>query len=366
MMRRAVMRGWQRPRLLNRLLYPLSLLYAAGMAARRGAYRAGVFKRRRLPAPLIVVGNLCAGGSGKTPLVMALAEALQARGWQPGIITRGYRARPGGAETWPREARAAAAPAAIAAVAAAVGDEAALLARRCAVPVFAGPDRRRAALALLRRHACDLLISDDGFSHLKLRRDLDIVVVDARRRFGNGWRLPAGPLRESPAALSRAGLVVINDSGGHGDDGGDGNPIARRGEFRMLTRIDRAVQLVQSGDQPAPEKPLRDFAAAGRIHAIAGLGDPARFFRQLRAAGVDARAHAFPDHHRFTAADFAFAAAGDEILMTEKDAVKCAALAGELPGRYWAVPLRVALPGEFIDAVCARVAAAGAATAATN
>lgn len=348
---RAVQLGWQRPRLLNRVLYPLSLIYAAGMAARAGAYRAGVFTRHKLPAPLIVVGNLCAGGSGKTPLVLALAEAMRARGFKPGIITRGYRARPGPAGSWPRAARADADPAE-------VGDEAVLLAR-CGAPVFVGPDRRRAAQALLGRHACDIVISDDGFSHLKLRRDLDIVVVDARRRFGNGWRLPAGPLRESPAALSRADFVVINDSGG--GDGDGGGPVARRGEFRMRTRIDHAVQLVQSVDGNVREKPLRDFSAAGTVHAIAGIGDPARFFRQLRAAGLEVTAHAFPDHHRFTVDDFAFAAAGDTVLMTEKDAVKCAALAagGRLAGDYWAVPLRVELPAEFIDAVCARLAEAG-------
>lgn len=351
-MLRAVQRGWQRPRLLNRVLYPLSLLYAAGMAARAGAYRAGVFARHKLPAPLVVVGNICAGGAGKTPLVIALAAAMQARGLKPGIITRGYRARPGPARSWPRAAGIDTAPAE-------VGDEAVLLAR-CGAPVFVGADRRAAAAALLASHACDILISDDGFQHLQLRRDLDIVVVDARRRFGNGWRLPAGPLRESPAALARADIVVANVG-----DGGDGDGDAQPGEFRMHTRIDHAVQLVQCVGGGAREKPLRDFstAAAGRVHAIAGIGNPARFFRQLRAAGVDAVAHEFPDHHRFTAADFAFATAGDTVLMTEKDAVKCRALAaaGEIPGDCWAAPLRVELPAEFFATVFAHLARAGAA-----
>ena len=362
-MRRVVERAWRRRGWLARILYPLSLVYAAGMAARAAAYRAGVFRRYRLPAPLIVVGNLCVGGSGKTPLVMALVDALRARGWRPGVIARGLRAgaRPGGPGSWPREAGAGDAAESAAAAAFEVGDEAALIARRCGVPVFAGPKRRAAAEALLARHRCDLLISDDGFQHLKLRRDLDIVVVDARRRFGNGWRLPAGPLRESPAAIRRAALVVVNDSGGDGhggDDGdgdGDGAPITHPNKFRMRTCIDRAVQLVHGGR----EKPLREFASRDgqAIHAVAGLGDPSRFFRQLRAHGIDARAHAFPDHHRFTAADFAFAAAADTVLMTEKDAVKCEALVagGELAGDYWVVPLRVELPVEFIDAVCAQL-----------
>jgi len=367
-MRRVIERAWRRRGWLARILYPLSLVYAAGMAARGWAYRAGVFRRYRLPAPLIVVGNLCVGGSGKTPLVMALVDALRARGWRPGVIARGLRAgaRPGGPGSWPREAGAGDGAESAAAAAFEVGDEAALIARRCGVPVFAGPKRRAAAEALLARHRCDILISDDGFQHLKLRRDLDIVVVDARRRFGNGWRLPAGPLRESPAAIRRADMVVVNHSesgggDGHGSDDGDGDgdgdgaPIAHPNKFRMRVCIDRAVQLVH-GDR---EKPLREFASrdSQTIHAVAGIGDPSRFFRQLRAHGIDARAHAFPDHHRFTAADFAFAAAADTVLMTEKDAVKCEALVagGELAGDYWVVPLRVELPAEFIDAVCAQL-----------
>jgi len=363
-MRRAVEAAWRRRGGLACALYPVSLVYAAGMAVRSCAYRAGVFSRHRLPVPLIVVGNLCVGGSGKTPLVIALAEALQARGIKPGIIARGYKARAG--DDWPRQARADA-------DAAEVGDEAVLLARRSGAPVFVGPDRRAAAQALLARHACDIIISDDGFSHLKLRRDLDIVVV-GERRFGNGWRLPAGPLRESPAALARADIVVVNVGDGDGDGGlsrhprsllSGGAPI----EFRMQTRIDHAVQLVQC----VREKPLRAFAGdgdaapagGGAIHAVAGLGNPSRFFRQLRAHGIAAVEHAFPDHHRFTAADFAFAAAGDRVLMTEKDAVKCAPLvaAGGLRGDYWALPLRVELPAEFFAAVFARVAGATVAAA---
>ncbi|MDD9811042.1 MAG: tetraacyldisaccharide 4'-kinase [Gammaproteobacteria bacterium] len=355
-MRRVVERAWRRRGWLARILYPLSLVYAAGMAARGWAYRAGVFRRYRLPAPLIVVGNLCVGGSGKTPLVMALVDALRARGWRPGVIARGLRAGARAGRDWPREAGV---DVDAAAAAFEVGDEAALIARRCGVPVFAGPNRRAAAEALLARHRCDILISDDGFQHLQLRRDLDIVVVDARRRFGNGWRLPAGPLRESPAAIRRAALVVVNHSGGDGggdNDDGDGAPIAHPNKFRMRVCIDRAVQLVHGGGR---EKPLREFASrhSQAIHAVAGLGDPSRFFRQLRAHGIDARAHAFPDHHRFTAADFAFAAAADTVLMTEKDAVKCEALVagGELAGEYWVAPLRVELPAEFIDAVCAKL-----------
>lgn len=345
-MRRAIQRGWQRPGWVNRLLYPVSLLYAAAMAARRLAYRRGVFRRHKLPVPLVVVGNLCVGGTGKTPLVMELVEAMKSRGMTPGVIARGYRARPG---RWPRAAGTGGADAAQ------VGDEAALIARRCRVPVMVGPDRRQSAEALLGRHRCDILVSDDGFQHLQLHRDLDIVVIDARRRFGNAWCLPAGPLREPPAALKRAGIVVANDSGGDTD--------ARPGEFRMAARIDRAVYLggTPRSDAAPRQRALRDFA--GRpVHAVAGIGHPARFFRQLRALGLDVAAHPRPDHHRFTARDFAFATASDTVLMTEKDAVKCEELVagGQLAGQYWAVPLRVSPGPGLMDAVFRCLATAAA------
>ncbi|MGI9311662.1 MAG: tetraacyldisaccharide 4'-kinase [bacterium] len=401
---RAIQRGWERPRWLNHLLYPLALGYGALMRLRRLAYRAGVLARDRLPLPLIVVGNLSIGGVGKTPLVIELVEQLKARGVRCGVISRGYRARRADGDR-PREADAGA-------DAAEVGDEPALIARRCRVPVMVGRDRRRSARALLERHRCDVLISDDGFQHLALRRDLDIVVIDGERRFGNGWCLPAGPLREPRSALRCADLVVAVN----GDSDGDG-------EFSMTTRIEHAVRIgandsdasasrdsdssanalhdsdsneraLRDSDSDAHalrdfdsnERALRDSNSNARVlcdsdsnehalcdsdsntralrdfvgvpvHAVAGVGNPGRFFRQLAAHGLDVIAHEFPDHHAYAPADFDFADGDSTVLMTEKDAVKCAALVadGAVAGVFWAVPLQVEIAPALMRAVLARV-----------
>ncbi len=331
--------GWQRPGWLNRLLYPLSLGYAGLMAARRRAYQLGVLKRHKPPAPLIVVGNISAGGVGKTPLVIELVEYLKSRGMKPGVVTRGYRGR---SASWPRKVDEGV-------TAGEVGDEPLLIFRRCRVPVMAGPDRLRGARALVGEHGCDVVLSDDGFQHFALERDLDIVVMDGERRFGNGWCLPAGPLREPPAALARAGIIVIN-----GREHGHGQPRGQSGEnvFAMNVCIDRAVGL--DGGQT---RALREFAGH-TVHAVAGIGNPGRFFRQLEAHGIRVTPHEYPDHHRFTPADLAFAAHDDRaLLMTEKDAVKCEALgiAPEITARCWAVPLRVILAPELLPAVFERV-----------
>ena len=325
-----IQRGWQRPGWINRLLYPLSVGYAGVMAVRRQAYRCGILKRHKLPLPLIVVGNISVGGAGKTPLLIELVEHLKSRGMAPGVISRGYRGR---SACWPREVDEAA-------TAAEVGDEPVLIFRRCRVPVMVGPDRVRSARLLIDTHRCDIILSDDGFQHLALRRDLDIVVLDGERRFGNGWCLPAGPLREPPGALDRAGIIIAN---GH----------SRAGEFAMDTRIDHAVPL--GGGAP---RALREFAGK-TVHAVAGIGNPGRFFRQLEAHGITLVAHEYPDHHIFTAADLAFAATERDmaVLMTEKDAVKCETLvtSGKAAGQFWVIPLRVVLEPGLLTAVFDRI-----------
>ena len=326
----SIRRGWQHPRWINRWLYPLSLGYAGLMSARRRAYQLGVFQRHKLPVPLVVVGNISVGGAGKTPLVIELVEHFKSCGRRPGVVARGYRGR---SAIWPRLVTDDVS-------AEQVGDEPVLIFRRCRVPVIAGPERLRGARLLVGEHDCDMIISDDGFQHLALQRDLDIVVIDGERRFGNGWCLPAGPLREPPAALARAGIIVVN-----------GEPEA--GELSMHTmkmHIDHAVQL--HGKQT---RALREFAGQA-VHAVAGIGNPGRFFRQLQAHGIDLIAHEYPDHHRFTAADFAFAADGAALLMTEKDAVKCGdMMPAETAPRCWVVPLRLALGAELLPAVCDHV-----------
>ncbi len=327
-MRRAIQRGWQQPGWINRLLYPLSLGVAALMTARRLAYRLNLRKRHRLPVPLIVVGNLSVGGTGKTPLVMELVEQLKNRGMNPGVISRGYRPR-AAAVAEPRVVREGD-------TAGLVGDEPLLIFRRCRVPVAVGADRVRSARLLIRAQSCDILLSDDGFQHLALQRDLDIVVVDGERRFGNGWCLPAGPLREPLGTLRHADIVVVNGAN-------------RAGEFSLSTRIDRAIRI---GDGEI--RALGEFAGAS-VHALAAVGNPHRFLAQLRAHGLEVVPHLYPDHHAFTRADLArVLAAGDgAVLMTEKDAVKCAPLPGA--DLCWMVPLRVELGADLMAAVCDRL-----------
>jgi tetraacyldisaccharide 4'-kinase len=288
-------------------LWPWSWLFCLVASARRAAYRSGVLLRRRLPVPVVVVGNLTVGGTGKTPLVVWLSRRLAERGLRPGILTRGYG---GGARDWPRRVRADSDPRL-------VGDEPVLLARRCPGPVVAGPDRVAGGLALLAEEGCDWLVADDGLQHYALARDLEIAVVDGRRRFGNGLCLPAGPLRERPGRLRSVDLVVVNGGGG-------------RGELGMRLVPGRAVHL-------RGELPPRELAAfrGQALVAVAGIGAPARFFGMLRGQGLAPRERPFPDHHRFRPEDLA-ADEGAAVLMTEKDAVKCEPFAGR---HCWYVPV---------------------------
>lgn len=286
-------------------LLPLSLLFGAVTTVRRWLYRRGVFRVRRAASPVIVVGNITVGGTGKTPLVIWLAEYLRSQGYKPGIVARGYG---GKASVWPQQVR----PDSDAVV---VGDEAVLLAQRSGCPVCVGPDRAAAITELLSHMDCDIVISDDGLQHYAMARDLEICVVDGERGFGNGFLLPAGPLRESTSRLSQVDLVITNG-------------IKRKGTHGMSLRQPEVVQLDGSGDIV----PLGRFNRK-RVHAVAGIGNPERFFRLLTGNELDIVAHPFPDHHAYTAADLVF----DEelpILMTEKDAVKCRRFPGE---QRWAV-----------------------------
>ncbi|MBI1175308.1 MAG: tetraacyldisaccharide 4'-kinase [Sideroxydans sp.] len=297
-------RYWYRITPLHLILLPLSLLFHLLAAMRRMLYRSGLLPSRKLPVPVIVVGNISVGGSGKTPLTLWLAQQLIENGWHPGIISRGYNHnQPSPAS--PQAVYATSDPAE-------AGDEPLLMAQRKLCPVWIGRDRAAAGLALLQAHPeCDVLLSDDGLQHYRLRRNVEIAVVDGIRRFGNGLLLPAGPLREPPSRLSTVDAVVT-----HG-----GGPAP--GEFSMQLHGDIFYNLLN------PETTARpvDFDGA-RIHAIAGIGHPERFFGHLHNLGIRAQTHAFPDHHRYSPSDLAFADA-DAILMTEKDAVKCAAFASE-------------------------------------
>jgi tetraacyldisaccharide 4'-kinase len=297
---------WQTRNPVAVLLLPLALAFAVLVTIRRALYRLGLLPVRRFPVPVIVVGNLTVGGTGKTPLVIWLADHLRSLGRRPGIVSRGYGGKAG---SWPQPVRPDSDPVM-------VGDEAVVLASRSGCPVCVGPDRPAAVVALLQHTGCDLVLSDDGLQHYALGRDLEIVVVDGERRFGNGWLLPAGPLREPRRRLRAVDLVVVNGE------------APRAGEYAL--RMGRPGVVPLSGTAAA--EPVSRFAGQ-RVHAVAGVGNPERFFDLLARHAIVVVPHAFPDHHRFQAEDLAF---GDElpILMTEKDAVKCRRFAA---AHHWVV-----------------------------
>ncbi len=297
-------------------LLPLALAYGAAVGSRRYLYAARLRKSTRLSAPVVVIGNLSVGGTGKTPLVGWLVERLSALGFKPGVVTRGY----GGSSRRVRLLAASDEPAE-------VGDEPILLARRTGVPVAIGRDRP-AASQLLVNAGCNVVVSDDGLQHYALARDCEIVVIDGERGFGNGWLLPAGPLRERPARMAAADAIVVN--------GGRALP---EGAFTMLLEAQSALSLTGRA-----AKRLDEFAGRS-VHAVAGIGHPERFFNMLRAHRIDVVAHPFPDHAQLRAADIAFAD-GRPVLMTEKDAVKCERIAGP---HHWYVPVSARFGGGESD-----------------
>ncbi|NUS37909.1 MAG: tetraacyldisaccharide 4'-kinase [Lysobacter sp.] len=293
--------------------------YGAAISARAALYRRRWLRAHGVDVPVLVVGNLVAGGSGKTPLTIAIVERLRAEGWAPGVASRGHgRADPRTAR-WvdaTTDARLG-------------GDEPVLVAMRTGAPVRVDRDRVAAARALVEA-GCDVVVCDDGLQHYRLRRDVEIEVQDGRRRHGNGRLLPAGPLREPAARARCCDFHVVNL-------GSDGDAQAGFGEWPMRLVAGDAKPL--AGGRP---QPLAAFAGQ-RVHAVAGIGDPERFFAMLRAAGLAVVPHAFDDHHAYVAADLQF---GSDlpVLMTEKDAVKCAAFAG---ARAYGVPVRAELPEAF-------------------
>lgn len=301
---------------------PLATLYGGASRLRRALYRAGWLRSVRLPAPVVVIGNLSVGGTGKTPLTIAVVEALRERGYRPGVVSRGY----GGSRREPLLLGDAPDPAQ-------VGDEPCLI-RASGVPVAVGRDRPAAARLLLDA-GCDVLVADDGLQHYRLARDVEICVIDGVRRFGNRRLLPAGPLREPLARLQRVDLRVCN--------GG----TAGAGEYPMQLRGGETVALADGRQQA-----LADFNGR-RVHAVAAIGNPRRFFDSLRVAGIEVVEHAFADHHGFVPVDLDFAD-GLPVLMTDKDAVKCRRFA---QANWWRVPVRAELPAAFFDALVERIAA---------
>lgn len=327
---------------------PLESLYAAVVRRRAERFRHDPTAVVRLPVPVVVVGNITIGGTGKTPLIVALAQALAERGFVPGIVSRGY----GGTERGPYLLRGDDDPAV-------VGDEPCLI-RQSGVPVAIGRQRPEAA-ELLVGAGCNVILADDGLQHHRLGRDVEICVLDGERRLGNGHLLPAGPLREPASRLATVDFIVVN---GGADESSAANDIAvngravdgreidggesTAGEVAMSLQGGIAVNMVD----PSRTAPLTDFA--GRpAHAVAGIGNPSRFFASLRSQGIAVDGHPFADHHAFTRADLVFED-GCPVLMTDKDAIKCYTFARP---NWWRVPVRAVLPASFYDAVAAKIRA---------
>ncbi len=305
-------------------LRALSGIYGAMVRARRVAYARGLLRRQRLDVPVVIVGNLTVGGTGKTPLVVRLARNLRAAGLTPGIVTRGYGRKAQGLVLVDERSTPAE-----------VGDEALLLRRRGGCDVAVSADRVAAGRALVAR-GCHIVVSDDGLQHLRLERDYEIAVVDGQRGLGNGFLLPAGPLREGAERLGSVDLVVFNEVGGIvGKSRASVPSPGQRTAMRLVG--ERAWPVVEGAGFASC--PLSDFRDQ-RVHAVAGIGNPRRFFDSLRAAGIQPVEHAFPDHHGYAPADLAFAEQLP-VLMTEKDAVKCRAFAAR---HHWYVPVEAVLP----------------------
>jgi tetraacyldisaccharide 4'-kinase len=323
---------WQKDGPAQIFLRPLAWIFATLAALRRALFRSGWLKVEKIRVPVIVVGNISVGGTGKTPLTIALAEYVIARGWKPGIVSRGYGAiaddqgrhahveiRQGGhPPDW-------------------FGDEPLVMAARLPAPVYVGPERAEVARALLADQAqVDVILSDDGLQHYALGREVEVAVIDGERGFGNGQLLPAGPLREGRWRLDKVQAVVVNNPGENASALAGAAPW-----YPMRLGNERFVSLA-GGEEYSPEEFIIRVRGQ-RIVTLAGIGNPQRFFAHVRRMGVAGRTLAFPDHHRFSPGELRLPDA-DVLLMTEKDAVKCRGFADP---RMWFMRVDAELPDEF-------------------
>ncbi|TAN71489.1 MAG: tetraacyldisaccharide 4'-kinase [Methylobacter sp.] len=308
---------WYKDPFIGVFLMPLGFLFSDFVKFRKFLYRIGLLKQHTLPVPVIVIGNITVGGTGKTPLLIWLAKLLKSEGFKPGIISRGYK---GQAEAWPQWVDADS-------TAEQVGDEAVLIAKQTGCPMAVSPLRADAAKLVLEKSDCNVILSDDGLQHYALNRDIEIAVIDGERRFGNSYCLPAGPLREPIERLQSVDFIVVN-----GEKSEDN-------EFSMQLSGNIAINML-SGE----EKPLQELTASN-CHALAGIGNPERFFKLLESVGLSCKTHSFPDHYKFQSSDISFPNA-DLVLMTEKDAVKCITFAGN---QHWYVPVTAVPETGFAD-----------------
>ena len=322
-----LLNSWKSPNVLTGVLKPFSHVYRGAFALRKKAFKSGYLESYRAPIPVIVVGNLTVGGTGKTPLVIYLVEKLREQGLTPGVISRGYS---GDAPEYPFTVTTMT-------DVAHSGDEPALIVKRTGVPMVVGPDRKASIQALLKSYKVDIIISDDGLQHLALQRDIEICIVDDTTQQKNEYLLPAGPYREPLSRLMNVDFIVR-----HG-----GNVGNAENQFSM--------HLQASEPQPVnPELIVPDdnieFPNDDKIHAIAGIGNPQRFFDTCESLGYQFEAHRFADHHHFSSVDIDFG--NSTVLMTEKDAVKCIDIANK---HHWFLPVNALLSEGLIDSLMTKL-----------
>lgn len=314
---------WYRTGPAHLILLPVSWLLGALASLRRLLYRCGMLDSVRLPVPVVVIGNISVGGTGKTPLTLALAQVLTDKGHHPVIVSRGYGGSASEQAVYPYS------------TAVEVGDEPLLMAQRGICPVWVGPDRAATALAALKIHPqCNVILCDDGLQHYRLQRDMEICVVDGVRRFGNGHLLPAGPLREPVSRLKTVDAVVVN--GGEASDG----------EYAIRLSGDVFYNLKNPGETATAEH-FKDM----RVHAVAGIGHPQRFFDHLKMLGLNATPHPFPDHHPYHSDELNYSDC-DALLLTEKDAVKCATFADD---KFWALRVDARIDPALTDQLMRKI-----------
>jgi len=319
--------AWQQRGIVAWMLYPLSLLFGLIAATRRLFYKTGLIKSYAAPVPIIVVGNITVGGSGKTPTVIWLCRELQRLGKHPGIISRGYG---GEASCWPQDVTPASDPKM-------VGDEAVLLADNTGCPMVVGPDRVAAARMLHSKHVVDIIISDDGLQHYRMQRAIELVVIDGERRFGNGFLLPAGPLREPIKRLNLVDFVINNG-------GSSKSSFNQTAEVEMSLQPQHLLNL-KSNEKMEVAEFINQFGKT--IHAVAGIGNPARLFKLLTTLGFVVTEHPFADHHPYRPSDLALSPSLP-IIMTEKDAVKCRTFAAD---NHWMLPVEAVIRANFAEEI---------------
>ena len=313
--------------LLAGFLLPLSWLYCAVAVTRRKVYQLSLKKSYAAEVPIVVIGNIVVGGSGKTPLLISICEFIKDNGYKPGVVSRGYGGKVNGLKQVHESDSAEL-----------VGDEPLMIRQRTGVPVVVGADRVAAVHYLLEHNQCDVVLSDDGLQHYRMQRNVEIAVIDSNRGFGNGFCLPAGPLRERVSRLNDVDMVVYNGAT-------DETDAERAEDCSYVLKVEDICHL--NRDERAR---LSSFNGK-KVHAVAGIGDPSRFFSQLCDDGIDIVEHAFPDHHAYAQADFS-GWEKDCIVMTEKDAVKCRHLS--LPDA-WVVSVQADMSDLLVSQLNAKI-----------